>query len=290
MRKTAPACVLLLVASCLAASAQDPESPKSNDSDLLDKLSPIASKPENPLAARIVAVDVIGKLQTKDSKVRDKQKTILLRLLRTMTPARLNDDDDTVVLATHVVQALGAMGSDARDALPSIVEFSGYEANLTAAVKTAVQAILKPVAVAPPPHATGKSTTDWLADLANMKDAATRVTAAKALGDLADPSALAPLATAAASDPNPDVKMNAGAAFAKLTAVVQLNRKQYVTSLASMMDKANDVSLRIIAAKKLGELGNDALPAVDALTAASTEADPDLKQVALNALKRIQPK
>ncbi len=123
-----------------------------------------------------------------------------------------------------------------------------------------------------------------------MKDAALRLTAAKSLGDLADLSALAPLATAATSDPNPDVKSAAGAAFAKLTAVLQLNRKQYVTSLASMLDKANDVSLRIIAAKKLGELGSDALPAVDALTAASMEADPDLKQVVLNALKRIQPK
>jgi HEAT repeat protein len=63
-----------------------------------------------------------------------------------------------------------------------------------------------------------------------------------------------------------------------------------VASLIAMLDKSNDITIRMMAAKALGSLGDDALPAVKALTLAAADPDPDLTFVATNALKRIQPK
>jgi HEAT repeat protein len=288
MYKLAQTFVVLLVLAYVPARAQPKEAPPETEADLalIEALAKVGAGDKNSPLARRSAVEALGKLTVRDPKLLDRKRSVLQDFLCEANLARLEQDDDMVVLVVHVVKALAIMGPAARAALPDIARARGYEASLNAAVDVAIQKI-----EGQDQHpASAKGIKDLLADLASPTSAPTRLAAAKALGLFADPSVLGPLSTAAAMDPDPDVQRVAGGSLARVTAILQLDRKAYVEGLTALLDKGNDVTVRMIAAKKLGSLGQDALPAVTALTDAAGDADPDLKSVAANALKRIQPK
>jgi hypothetical protein len=113
------------------------------DLALIADLHSVASNPNNTLAARALAVDLLGRISSKNQQVILLQKSKLLNLINDTNLGKLKDEDDMIVFVTHVVQALGRMGLVARDALPRIVLARGYEANLTSAVDTAAEAIQK---------------------------------------------------------------------------------------------------------------------------------------------------
>jgi HEAT repeat protein len=279
----------ILVLACIPTDGRDQGStpPKDDDLAMIDALYKTAANEKTPLLARASAVEALGKLRIKDGKAAVRQRSALQGFLNDANLKKLAFDDDAVFFTIHVVRALGNLGPRARAALPDVVKARGYEANLNAAVAVAVQALQAP---GPTGGTATKGVKELLADLNNRASVTARLAAAKALGQFADPGILAPLATAAATDPDPDVQFVAAGALKKVTAVVQLNRQQYVAALVAMLDNTNDVTVRMVAAKTLGSLGNDALPAVAALTAAAGDPDPDLRSVAANALKRIRPK
>jgi HEAT repeat protein len=254
----------------------------SSDTDNVKALLETAKNDKN-LLTRTAAVDALGKLKVKNKKDLAKE---LSGLLSDTTPEKLQSDNDAVVFATHVVQALGGLGPDAQDELPRIVKVKGYEASLNAAVDTAVQAIQPSLK----DDSARKGVEDLLKDLINQKTVTARLTAAKALGQFADSDILKPLSVAAATDPDSDVRLLAAESFKKVAARLDFDRKHYVDSLITMLDGSLDVTIRMMAAKKLGDLGKDAQPAIDDLTKASNDPDPDLKSVAANALKRIPSK
>jgi hypothetical protein len=194
----------------------------------------------------------------------------------------------------HVVAALGRGGNIARPALPSIAKAKGYDATLNTTVDTAQQAILQVKGkVAPPqPGRPAKSRADFLNDLGNQKDVLARLAAAKALAQYAGDARVLPALLKAMNDPDADVALVATHSAKAVQTALQPLKQQTVDRLVQILrDPANDVNVRLVAAKALGSLGEDAASARDDLTriANDPKADPDLKSTAANALKMLKP-
>jgi HEAT repeat protein len=94
------------------------------------------------------------------------------------------------------------------------------------------------------------------------------------------------------TDTDSDVAYVAAQSAKKIQAGTPPPAQAYITSLTGLLkDKTNDVSVRLLAAKALGNVGKSAATALDTLKAINDEAnvDPDLKTTAANAVKKIQP-
>ena len=72
-----------------------------------------------------------------------------------------------------------------------------------------------------------------------------------------------------------------------LPKIIQLRRKETVPHLIRALE-AGEKNVRLAAAALLGQLGQDAEPAVPALTRASQDDDEDLSHVASDALRSVQ--
>ena len=187
----------------------------------------------------------------------------------------------------HVVQALGDLGPNAAAALPDILRARGYEANLNAAIDSAVLAIQtsKP----PSGTATKGMKASFLRDLSNGKMPPLGWRRPRGLPNLPTrPNLL--LAKAWITDPDAGRTVRGRRGHEEGDVRRGIRSKAIRGYPCFDARPSNDVGVRLIAAKTLGGLGKDAVPAIDALTKATTDADPDLKVVAANALKRIQPK
>lgn len=280
--------VLLLFNVPAIAQGKKNNAPAIDEGALIKALYKAAEADKTPLLARTMAIDALGKFTSNDPKITAQQKSYLQCLLKNDTYLKkLENDNDTVFYMIHVVQALGNMGTAAGDTLADIARVRGYEANLNSAVETAVAAIQNP---ADSRSTSKKEMKDYLTDLANLKDADARLVAAKSLGQFIDPTVLQPLANAKLTDPDADVRLVAGNALTKVTALVQLNSEQNQAGLVAMLDKSNDIAVRVMAAKALGriEAKTATKATIDALKTAGNDDDADLKVVAQNALKRIQ--
>jgi hypothetical protein len=242
-----------------------------------------------PVLARASAIDTLARIKTPGKSTVDQVINVLQNLIPKTGQQATSVDDDKIVLMVHAVQALGAYGNVAHAALPLIAQCKGYNATLNQAVDTAQQLILPTPASTPPKT---KAVKDFVADLANQDDVNARLVAAKALAQYPTDPAVLPALAKALADSDPDVLSVANDSLKKVSGFLNIQRQLYVDSLVTILqDKGNDVSVRLMAAKMLGSLGKDAVSAVNALQQVikGEMVDSDLKSVATNALRRIQP-
>jgi HEAT repeat protein len=113
-----------------------------------------------------------------------------------------------------------------------------------------------------------------------------RVAAAHCLGELGPAAKEAgPALTRALRDESASVRLAAALALVRVGG----NAEEVVAALAELVQEWGDSEVRWQAALALGRMGADAQAAAPALRSAKTDADPQLRRVARDALRKIIP-
>jgi HEAT repeat protein len=252
---------LALAGACAAGRAAEPSE------KLVRDLVTVFEDPKNSSEVRTTAVRALGALGWPGREnVPD-----LIKFLD--DPGEKKLARDTLGPYLVVIDALGRLGPAARSAVPTLVKAKGIAAPYDQAVEGALENIL----LAPPGSA--------YALLGSLRDndPAVRLLAARALRTSpVEYLLMAPLLRESAEkDPDPDVRRAAKETLTLLT-------RAEVNRLVQLL-KDRDANVRVLAAKALGGMGADAADAVKALREAAdnTKEDPDVRDVARNAIKKI---
>jgi len=182
---------------------------------------------------------------------------------------------DTMGPYYYAIEAIGQMGTGAREAVPALIRAKGAVPAFEQTIDTALRNLLQ---------SSDPNVFSLLVALRD-NDPAVRLAAAKALRRYpADLAVVEPaLREAAKGDPDPDVRKVAAESAQEVV-------KAEVARLARLL-KESDENVRLLAAKALGRMGPAARDAVPALKeAAAKDADSDVRCVAEGALKKIQGK
>jgi hypothetical protein len=280
-----------------------------------ERLIDVAKGKNEPLLVRTNALDILAKLS------KAKRAPSLKKDAAAMPagPASVNPDPgaakpDPAILAAltdflkkppvkdyekdffllHVVEVLGAIGPDARDALPELARIRSTDYTLRNAIADAEQSITQPPPAAKTPAS--PDVTKLLSDLANeTQDPAKRLAAAKALSNPPAGSDSSPIIAGllkAMQDPDSDVAIVAAESAHHM--IISSNAKQgsnsttqFVIALIKMFSSPYAV-VRIAAAGNLGAIGPDAANALCPLRhLAKHDCNADVRCVAKNAERMI---
>lgn len=238
-----------------------------SDDALARRLIRVVRDPRLKLGARIEAARTIGKLGPKAAAAAPELAAELARL----RGAELEP------LQEAVIDALGQLGSPARDALPTIARAAGRTIDIDQAIKRATDTILA--------ASDSQDITSLTRQLASL-DPSVRLRGVKALGLLGPAAKFAiPDLITVLGDSDPDVRRAAVVALN----LIQPNARPTVQVARSIALDLNDpdAAVRLLAVRSLGRLGGAALPAVDAIEPLLNDPDPDVRKAAAAALAQI---
>ncbi len=262
-----PAAALLIVCAPLRAAESDEK--------LVRELVVILKDHTNPPGVRATAIRSLEALGWTGRTALPE----LIKLLDDADERRIARDSvgawPTMGPYYYAIEAIGLMGSSAREAVPSLIRAKGAVPAFDQTVDNALRNLLQP------------SDPNVFSLLGSLRDTdpAVRLAAAKALRRYpADLAIVEPaLREAAKGDLDADVRRVAKESADEVV-------KAEAGRLAQLL-KDKDANVRLLAARALGRMGATARDAVPALTeAAAKDVDPDVRFVAAGALKKIQAK
>jgi HEAT repeat protein len=263
MRRILAAAVLAVVLAPGVVRAEEAD-------DLLAKqLAAVVRDPRLFLPQRVEAAKMLGKLgQRAGAAVPD-----LTAQLSGLRGAELEP------LQEAVVDALGRIGSPARESLPAVARAAGRSVDLDVAIKRATGTILA---------STDSQDVGALVKQLSSGDASFRLRAVKALGDLGPAARFAiPDLITALRDPDPDVRRGSVAAL-QLIAPDAKPSESLVRAIALDLTSP-DANTRLLAIRSLARIGRPAAIVAGDLQPLITDPDPDVRRAATDALGRIAP-
>lgn len=185
--------------------------------------------------------------------------------------------DELEALQAAVIETLGAIGSAAKAALPTLATVKGRTIDLDLAIKQTTRQILA-----------ADDTRDLkaLIEQTTSRDVGLRLRAVKTLGGLkADAAAAVPAVTLALSDPDGDVRR---AAVATLRLIQPQSKPSKELIQAIVVDLADaDDNVRLNAVRTLGKLGPAASAALPALQPLLNDLDKDVRRAAGEAIIKL---
>jgi len=260
----------------------------------LQSYSPDGDSPEVDDAVHTMGTNalpaLLGMLQAKDSKL----KLALAALGFRYTPAETQH--------LRAQKGLSALGADASNAVPALIEI--YQQNTSPTASRAAANALVEIGPA------AEQAIPALMKSAASTNSDVRAFALYTLGRLALESKLVvPVLIKGLHDPDREVRFNAafglealafmggdakpavpGARASAATALGHIHSEPGVVVPALMeMLRDSDVQLHAFAATALGEFGNNGKPAVAPLIELLSEGNQDARKAATNALKAIDP-
>ncbi len=255
--------VLVLVAACGAQAAFADET----DDALARKLGGVVRDFRQTAAARAEAARTLGKLGPRASAAVPDLVAVFDRLRGA----------EQEPLQEALVEALGQIGSAAKPALTSFAKGTGRSPDIDQALKRSTDLILS---------ASDTQDVELLLQQLLSRDAATRLRAAKALGDLG-PAAkgAAPALLAVLGDTDADVRRGAITALR----LVQPGAKppEALVKAIAVDLKDPDANLRLLAVRTLGRIGPPAAGVAADLEALRADPDADVRRAAADALIRV---
>ncbi|HEX4607830.1 MAG TPA: HEAT repeat domain-containing protein [Urbifossiella sp.] len=236
--------------------------------DLLAKqLAAVVRDPRLPLPQRVEAAKTIGKLGPRAGAAVPDLTTQLLRL-------RGNELEP---LQEAVIDALGRIGSPARESLPAVARAAGRSPDLDQAIKRATGTILA---------STDSQDVGALVKQLQSGDPSFRLRAVKALGAIGPAARFAlPDLANALRDSDGDVRR---AAVAALQLIAPEARPSEAVVRAIALDLRDpDPSVRLLAVRSLGRFGRAAAVVAGDLEPLLTDPDTDVRRAATEILPRI---
>jgi HEAT repeat protein len=185
--------------------------------------------------------------------------------------------DELEPLQEAVIEALGAIGSAAKPALPTLATTTGRTIDLDLAVKRSTRQILL---------ADDTRDVKALIEQVSSRDVGVRLRAVKTLGTLkADAATAVTILSFALSDDDGDVRRAAVTALR----LIQPNAKPTKELIQAIVTDLNDPddNVRLLAVRNLGKLGPAASAAIPALEPLLTDADKDVRRAAGEALIKL---
>lgn len=185
--------------------------------------------------------------------------------------------DELEPIQEAVVDALGAIGSAAKPALPTLATVVGRTTDIDLAVKQATKQILA-----------ADDTRDLkaLIEQTSSRDAGVRLRAVKTLGGLkADAVVAVPALTVALGDADADVRRAAIAAL-RLVQPAAKASKELIEAIAVDL-KDPDADVRLVAVRTLAKLGPAAAAALPALEPLVNDPDKDVRRAVADAVAKI---
>lgn len=260
MRRLVPTLALAL-AFAAPAGAQE------TDDLLARQLAAVVRDPRLPLAQRVEAARMIGRLGQRAGAAVPDLTQQLLRLRGT----------EHELLQEAVIDTLGQIGSPAREALPAVARAAGRSTDIDLAIKRAKNTILA---------SSDSQDVGALTKQLQSNDPSFRLRAVKALGALGPAARFAvPDLTAALRDADGDVRR---AAVAALQSIVPDARPSEAVVRAIALDLRDpDATVRLFAVRALGRFGRAAGVVAGDLEPLLTDPDPDVRRSATEVLPRI---
>lgn len=256
----------LVVCAGLAAAAPAARADEADDK-LAGRLAAVARDVREPLAARVAAARALGALGPRAAAAVPDLVGIVNRLR----------GDELEPLQQAAIDALGQVGSAARDALPALARAAGRSTDIDLARRRATDLILT---------APDAQNVDALVQLLQSRDPGTRLRAAKALFDLGPlAKGAAPALVTALGDTDNEVRR---AVIAAVRAVQPGAKPPLELVKALQIDlKDADANVRLVAVRTLGRLGAVAAAAAPDLDALRADPDPDVRRAAPEAFARV---
>ena len=185
--------------------------------------------------------------------------------------------DELEAVQEAVIDTLGAIGSAAKPALPTLAAVSGRTTDLDQAIKQATKLLLA---------ADDTRDVKALVEQTTSRDAGLRLRAVKTLGGLKEEAAAAaPALTLALADPDGDVRRAAIAAVRQVQPRAKPSKELVQAVTLDLKDE--DDGVRLNAVRTLGKLGPAAGAAAPALEPLLADPDKDVRRAAGEALLKL---
>lgn len=237
------------------------------DDALAKKLVGVVRDPRLTVTPRIEAAKMIGKLGPRAAAATPDLAAELHRL----RGAELEP------LQEAIADALGQLGSPARDALPALSRAVGRTVDIDQAIKRSTELILA--------SSDSQDVAALVRQLAS-RDASVRLRGVKALGVIGPAARYAvPDLITVLGDTDPDVRRGALVALRLIQPDARPNLQIARAIALDLTDP--DPAVRLIAVRALGRLGGVAAPTAGALEALLNDPDPDVRKAAADALARL---
>ena len=185
--------------------------------------------------------------------------------------------DELEPLQEAVIETLGAIGSAAKPALPTLATVSGRTTDIDQAVKQTTKQLLA-----------SDDTRDVkaLIEQTTSRDVGLRLRAVKTLGGLkADAAPAVPALTLALADGDGDVRRAAVAAIRLIQPQAKPSKELVAAITADLKDP--DDGVRLNAVRTLGKFGPAAAAALPALEPLLTDPDKDVRRAAAEAMLKL---
>jgi HEAT repeat protein len=185
--------------------------------------------------------------------------------------------DELEPLQEAVIETLGAIGSAAKPALPTLATVSGRTTDIDQAVKQTTKQLLA---------ADDTRDVKALIEQTTSRDVGLRLRAVKTLGGLkGDAAGAVPSLTLALGDADADVRRAAVAAI-RLIQPQAKPSKELVQAIAADLKDPDD-GVRLNAVRTLGKFGPAAAAALPALEPLLTDPDKDVRRAAGEAMLKL---
>jgi HEAT repeat protein len=237
------------------------------DDRLARQLSGVVRDPRELIDARVVAVRTLAKIGPRAAAAIPDLVAVLNRLR--------NDEQEP--LQEAIVDALGAIGAPAKQALPTLARVAPRSTDIGQAVKRSTVLILA---------ASDAQDIDALMRQLISADASIRLRATKALATLGpDAIAAVPALVPVLVDIDADVRRGAIVALR----LIQPNARPSEALIRAIGTDLTDPdpNVRLLAVRSLGRIGPPAAILSPALDALRGDPDPDIRRAATDALGRV---
>ncbi len=185
--------------------------------------------------------------------------------------------DELEPLQEAVIEALGAIGSAAKPALPALATVTGRTTDIDLAIKQTTKQLLA---------ADDTRDVKALVEQTTSRDVGLRLRAVKTLGGLkGDAAPAVPALTLVLSDADGDVRRAAVTAI-RLIQPQAKPSKELIAAIAADLKDADD-NLRLNAIRTLGKLGPAAAAAMTALEPLLADPDKDVRRAAGEAMLKL---
>lgn len=234
---------------------------------LAKELVGVVRDPRQGVTQRVEAARTLAKLGSQAAVVVPDLTAQLKRL----------KGEELEPLQEAVIETLGAIGSAAKPALPTLATTTGRTIDLDLAIKQSTRQILL---------ADDTRDVKALIEQVSSRDVGVRLRAVKTLGTLkADAATAVTVLSFALSDADGDVRRAAVAALRLIQPQAKPTKELIQAIVADLKDP--DDSVRLLAVRNLGKLGQAASAAIPALEPLLTDPDKDIRRAAGEALIKL---